>query len=549
MQFTEVEDDKQVYEALFKTLDRDSSGNITMDEIKSALTDLAAASMDKSMLHIDTSQLHDAFKALEKRLSEGKARSCLDKETFCDFMRHIPHLRGQRTQWARSLNLDRLLARRLPVGSFFDGLSGMKQMTELQLDERLRFVYNDMRTVVKSEWRRLNSARLHGTDELTVARSKFSGVVGQFGDMQMFNEGLETQIGSPDPYILKGIFRENVLSDQANKRDVTSNYQIVFSDFAEYARILGNPKEYSGDAVQTKLENSEISPKIPIFLTEIAKGLHGDQLGPSDAELTDLEGQFSVLRDFHNETTYKLKGVFPGDIGYIQKTVEYEFHFRDQTDAGNFYDCLANKQNEPELYKLFVDLGPPPSTNAVKLKFIGSLFAFASGQDSRYWEEIAQKKPFDPSDCQFDQFIAHPRSVTVHVYCEPEEMSSQVKWRETLQKYELNELIQICNLKPESDSKEKYIDVIVGEMIKSTLLTSESGRIHYMLMPGRRYLSLKEMFLLSYVRDANLRIEEVIQAHQYTGPMFQVIALLFMEIWDFCLPYKLTFVLFFLCKL
>ena len=59
-------------------------------------------------------------------------------------------------------------------------------------------------------------------------------------------------------------------------------------------------------------------------------------------------------------------------------------------------------------------------------------------------------------------------------------------------------------------------------MIKSTLLGSGSGPTKFILMPGRRYLSLKEMFLLSYVRKAKLRVEEVIQAHQYTGPMFQV---------------------------
>jgi hypothetical protein len=153
-------------------------------------------------------------------------------------------------------------------------------------EEALDLFVKDLVSVVKSEWSLLKKTGSSGIGNLEVkeAMSKYAGTVGTFGDTEMFQDGLENQLGSPDPFILTGILRDNVLSDQSRERSITSNYKIVFSLVQKYARVLGNPFEYERGS-STKLEQKGMHEDIPNFLIEVAKGLHPKIEGPTETEL------------------------------------------------------------------------------------------------------------------------------------------------------------------------------------------------------------------------------------------------------------------------
>jgi hypothetical protein len=57
------------------------------------------------------------------------------------FDAQVPRVKGERVQWARSLGLEGLLAKHLPLGTFADPLSGVKAISEKELGDALdRFV-------------------------------------------------------------------------------------------------------------------------------------------------------------------------------------------------------------------------------------------------------------------------------------------------------------------------------------------------------------------------------------------------------------------------
>ena len=52
---------------------------------------------------------------------------------------------------------------------------------------------------------------------------------------------------------------------------------------------------------------------------------------------------------------------------------------------------------------------------------------------------------------------------------------------------------------------------------------SEQNISRITLVVGRRNVSLRDLMQLEIVKQGNLRVEEAVQAHQYTGPMFEVL--------------------------
>ena len=52
-------------------------------------------------------------------------------------MEGLPRVRGERVRWASGLGLDAELARLLAVGSVFDGLSGLKSLQGLALEQHI----------------------------------------------------------------------------------------------------------------------------------------------------------------------------------------------------------------------------------------------------------------------------------------------------------------------------------------------------------------------------------------------------------------------------
>lgn len=290
--FCVVDDDDEVLQRLFDSIDSNRDGLLSCEEIISKFSELKPSSMSKNL------NLLEKFEEELQNFCQAHGSGTMDLRQFKEIAMKVPRIHGQRMQWAFSLNLHSLLASKLLVGEFLDELSGICSMTEIELDTAITSFVDEAVEIIKRECRLLKEHDASPAGAAESALSKFAGPVGKFGDNRMFQEGLENQIGTPDPFILKGIIRDNVLADGSRNRSLTSNYRIVFCDLQEYARLLGNRFEYEYVADRgIKLKEEDVVENIPIFLLEVAKGLHPGIQGPSEAELKDLADNFKKLRE------------------------------------------------------------------------------------------------------------------------------------------------------------------------------------------------------------------------------------------------------------
>jgi hypothetical protein len=499
--FSEVDDDDEMLEAYFRSIDLDNDGKLSCDEIRIALCKLKTNSLSKTL---------DLLKNIEDEMLKFNTYGyVLDLKTFKEIAMKLPRVHGQRIQWARSLNLDSLLACRLKVGGFLDELSGIRGMTEGEIDTALGLFFKDVVDIVKYEWIILNESDRNHAETVDAVMSKFAGAIGKYGDTRMFQEGLENQIGSPDPFILKGIFRDNIFADNSKTRSKTSNYKIVFSDFQEYARLLGRSSEYVR-GVNTLLAERDMNENIPIFLMEVAKGLHPLIKGPREAELKDLEAEFKNLRTFYDDTCAANYGTFPGDIGNVQQSMDIEFEAIDVQNAIRLHACIAQhtKDSIP-----FVDVGDSPIQTVFRISVLAPLsFVVSKGLEQilEPLKEIIQ-----------NSVIAQPRKISerTYIYCELKN-NKPSHLQELLKCFDLAQLRQISGLNQATTVREDHINWITEEGRQSRP-SSRSGN-QLVFMQGRRRLSLRQLMALKEVQQAGLRVEEAIQAYQYTGPMFQV---------------------------
>jgi hypothetical protein len=510
--FSEIEDGDQVIEAFFESLDRDKNGRLSWAEIKAALCEYERRSSVKLM---------DLLKNMEEVLNcdtdpnaqAGGLREELDLTRFKEIVKKVPRIHGERFQWVQSLNLNVLLARRLKLGNLFDELSGIRDMTQEEMDTALSSFFKDVVSAVNLELTELKKlgSNLSGFEKVEAAMSKYAGHVGTFGDTQMFQEGLENQIGSPDPFILKGIFRDNVLSEQAKERSLTTEYKIVYSSQQEFARVFGNPLEYERDPPleyerdpSSTMKEEETAKDIPIFLMEVAKGLHPEIKGPTEAELKDLDTAFLELRELHNTIRESNQGVFPGDIGNVQQCTEVEFEGCDEDSAIECHANLIEFTAHQKDTSFFVDPGQRPSSHRFRISIYGTLAFFASRKKHRLIESFKHSHlSVQTRNCsEFDR---------TYIYCNLEH-EKPLNLRELLTNLTFFELCHISTL-AESASKDEHIDFIIS-------LAQAGSRV--VCIQGRRHLCLRQLMDLKAIKEAGLRVEEAVQVYQYTGPVFQV---------------------------
>jgi hypothetical protein len=506
---SEVEDGNEVIEEFFNKIDSDKDGKLSWAEVNVALGEYESRSSFK---------LVDLLKIMEEELrsntvtgsadcnTDGLSKS-IDLTRFKEFVMKVPRIHGQRFQWVQSLNLNMLLARRLKLGNLFDELSGIREMTETDVDNALGSFFKDVDSAVKSEWIRLkqSGSSSFGFEIVEAAMRHGKYTFGAFGDTQMFQEGLENQIGRPDPLILKGIFRDNVLSEQSREVSVTSNYKIVYSPNQEFARVFGNPVEYKTDS-STKLKEEEIRNlgSVPIFLMEVAKGRHPEIKGPNEAELKDLDTEFQTLRKLNEEIRASNQGVFPGDIGNVQQSIELEFEGSDKESANKCHAELIEFAAHHKEMSFGVDPGQPPTGSKFCISIFGRLALFTPGENQRLIELFKSIH----SSVQIKEL---PGSARTYIYCNFKD-GKPTNLQEILSSLDFPKLSQISSL-GESASKDEHIKSIVEQ-------AQANNRI--VCMQGRRHLSLRQLMNLKEIREAGLRVEEAVLVYQYTGPLFQV---------------------------
>ena len=522
----ENDDDERVLSKLFTTLDKNRDKKFSRAEIEDVLN---ISSSNKSLAN-------SGKKFLE--LFDNEVKNVEDKRITLDQLKkmtgEVPRMKGQRLQWVKSFNLHGRLAGLLSSGDLFDQLSGIRSMKETELKKALRKFGKEVEDLVLRAWKEIKADQgLNNTSQVQEEMGKFGGELGNFGDEKMFQEGLEVQIWLPDPLILKGIFRENVLRPDSEMKRVSRNYKIVNNDKLEYARLFGHPREYLNDSEKllTDSERRDFSG-IPIYLAEVALGKHwvGDQSvggpsetekgrrlvgGPSAAELKDLQPEFKKLKSLYETICGQTNGIFPGDTGYTQKSLEIRLEGKSELPT-----LTALKDEIEEQLKAFnieaaARVVVVESSETAMFSTVTVFWPIVS-DDSRNFEAWL-KHEFRKLEAGLKQFPV------TYLYCEEAaELNREenlAELRELLMRLDDSQLLQICEgLGSAPSTKEERVERIVAEARN----TGGIERPAIDFRQGRRRLSLRALMSVKEVRDAELRVEEAIQAYQYTGPLYEV---------------------------
>ena len=500
----ENDDDERVLIKLFETLDTNQDKQLSRAEIMDGLT---------RTLSLNEKYFTNANIEKFRKLLENVEDKSITLKQFKEIAGKVPRIKGQRLQWVKSFNLHGRLAALLSSGDLFDQLSGIRRMEELELKAALRKFGEGVECIVLDAWNseKRKSHGLNYTSQVKQEMGKFEGYVGKFGDEKMFQEGLEAQIGIPDPLILKGIFRENVLRPDSGIKRVSPNYKIVNSDKLEYARLLGHPSEYSKDS-ETLLTDSE--PKdfsgIPIYLAEVA--LRKQSVGgPSAAELKDLRPEFEKLKDLYKTICGQTNGIFPGDTGYTQKSLEIRLEGKSELPT-----LTALKDEIEEQLKAF------NIEAAARVVVVESSETAMFSTVTVFWPIVSEgSRIFEAWLKQ----VTHGGTTTdvTYLYCDN---AAELNCDENLEKLSKllmglddSQLRRVCEgLGSAPSSKDECVELIVADARK----TGGTPGPGLDFRQGRRRLSLRELMSVTEVRDAQLSVEEAIQAYQYTGPLYEV---------------------------
>jgi hypothetical protein len=488
--FDEFADDDEVIQKFFKRIDVNNDEKVSADDIRSALEGLKD----------NTTVVQGLEVLLEELKGHVENDQFFDMVSFRAMARKLPRIHGQRVQWAKSLGLERALARHLKVGDLFDELSGIKSMTDEEIEIALGSFLKDAATILRSALSTLRNAGSM-SEQAKSLMSKFSGgFTGRFGDTSMFEKGLESEIGQPDPMILKGIFRDNV----SKKKFKTPNYGVVTSDFFEYGRLFGNPGEYQRDK-HTKLDDKVIkeNENIPIFLLEVARGLHNNVRGPTESELKELVPEFRQFQAYYKKIAESAAGIFPGDIGDAQYSVSF---------------VSSNLEIANEIFsaaKAFVDSNDPDS-----LIFLDPLSQFDIGPgtvDITAHADSVIKLALNLKDKLVSTFGSTSIKKDSEQMVEFCEYCNEEALEKSLEALDLRDLRR--RSRQSAAGKDDCIRKVLSSFRDETERLRKAGKVR---VQGRVKRTLREIMSIDEVMKAGLRVEEAVQVYVYTGPSYQV---------------------------
>ena len=486
-EFGVFQDDEEVFISVFKAIDSDGNGRITSDELDAAIA---------KEEHMGVSGVVVGFRSL-KELVESSGAEGITLDQFTAAAAKLPRLSGQRVHWAQGLRLERALSKHLPPGALFDGLRGLREMSEADLIKACGAFSREIEGVVMAEWTRLrglNSAQAagsgggaggagggpldpHGDKEIRSAMSKFvdsGGFMGKFGDAELFHTGLEKELGYPNPDILKTILREH----QSTEFFVTSNYGLATSDFIEFVRLF-------------MVEDSKGQQALP-FLKEMSEaGGHG---GPDKKQVKEIEAEISKMEEMYLRIQKERNGTFSGEPG-------------DQYGAASVKVMVTTASNEDAAK--FVRIGTKGGDLAKQLT-------------SNLFEGVTDTQPMRAQE-------AKARGVTVLVAASADgNIATMTVLIPNIKGSSVEENHKICHAFEVSAKKfgVRVERVAVHEMTPKTFryvekLEKVEDR-NTILKQGRLKRSIRDLMGIEEVEQAGLRIEEAVVAYLYTGPLFQV---------------------------
>ena len=225
------EDDREVARELFDKLDLDRSGGLNSHEFRNAIQQYT---LPHEM---------DLAGALQIMMDTTSAGVDMSFEDFYAAVRELPRARGQRVLWVRTLGLEWELARLLKKGEFFDGLRGLREMTEddirlvcdgfqERLFEILKFNLDKLKEMVHVD------AEHYKNTKFAMDGTEFEG---SFAELEQFYEGPEKFIGTPNPNAEEGIKREHCERSKSSHTYKSPNYNFEFTPKLEY-EFVNDPK-------------------------------------------------------------------------------------------------------------------------------------------------------------------------------------------------------------------------------------------------------------------------------------------------------------------
>ena len=225
--FDEELDDDEVVRALFLSIDVDNDEKLSCVELEQAIAKFSSRS--------------DFVEFLKILLPDANL-SCVSFEDFRNFAKKFPRARGERVRWASRLGLEGLLAQFLKVGTFFDGLEGLKEMTEQEIDTACEMFCRYLPTFVRRGWSATRSGSNVLKNRAEVANDKFSQTAGafegSFGTLEQFFEGPEAFIGYPDPNLFDGMRREHCERSNSLDTFITTNYKVSTCPQIEWELVV-----------------------------------------------------------------------------------------------------------------------------------------------------------------------------------------------------------------------------------------------------------------------------------------------------------------------
>jgi hypothetical protein len=306
--FSEDEDDRELFKDLFATLDTDSNGYISQEEIRCALHGFSGHEEMKVVLESlleskSLSQPHDSHP-----LCEG-----LDFKKFSEILEKLPRVRGERVKWARTLRLEEVLARNLPKGDVFDGLKGLRALP----DSERRALAESLASKVSAILPNLILEKLYALSQSNAApsaealshlNSKFcldGAYIGRFATLDDFYRGPEALIGTPNPKIEVGMETEHCRRDNNDEKFTTSNYNVETYSRLEWEFVV-NPRE-GFDYPHTPSDKSKWRPDQIWSETKPNgwKGAHGRDPIRIEAFLIEEESALVKLLEALSQDTAK----------------------------------------------------------------------------------------------------------------------------------------------------------------------------------------------------------------------------------------------------
>ena len=269
--------DEELALQVFNSIDADKSQSVTENEMK-IFFERSSTSEKRSTAQSD--QAGHLPGHSDTAISKSVEPDGISLDGFKKAFNEVPRVRGDRLQFIRSLKLDAKLARLLRKGSALDGMSGLLEMPNIELEQHIEDVCRRFVSIVHwSLCKGLHKLRKASRRDSVVQEhinSKFvmdRAFVGCFATLNDFYKGPEALIGVPNPDIRRGMKQEHCKRKNAKVEFVADNYNVRTCPYTEWLFVV-NPAKGS-DYPHTPRDKSQWKDQTHLPVGERWRGEYG----------------------------------------------------------------------------------------------------------------------------------------------------------------------------------------------------------------------------------------------------------------------------------